>query len=224
VSGEKTRYRYQDALSGFFEFPTENARRLLPSHLEPAELHHGSGILAVTAFDFTESLVGAYGEVVMGVVVAPLLRPGERLPKSAVFPFLVGTSTAASRRHAIERWHLPHWMEDLEVGFERRDGRITARVAVGPDPVAELTVTSHSWAPVEHLYQCLMKDEQGAYLAHVTMQGEESEHEEERGRVLLHDHPFNQGLALPEICEVPFREVWMREGLQSFDPLVQLPA
>ena len=85
-----TRYGYRDAISGFFEFPTENARRILPAHLEPVELHHGTSIFSMTAFDFTESMVGAYGEVVMSVIVAPLVKPGERLPKSAFYPYLVG--------------------------------------------------------------------------------------------------------------------------------------
>ena len=74
-----TRYGYKNAISGFFEFPTENARRILPRHLEPAELHHGSSIFSMTVFDFTESEVGAYGEVVMAVIVSPLVKPGERL-------------------------------------------------------------------------------------------------------------------------------------------------
>ena len=58
-----TQYRYSQAVSGFFEIPTENAIRILPTHLEPIELHHGSSVLDVTAFDFTESLVGPYEEV-----------------------------------------------------------------------------------------------------------------------------------------------------------------
>jgi hypothetical protein len=83
-----TRYRYRFAIGGFCEFPTENARRILPKHLEPVELHHGTSILSVTAFEFTETEVGAYGEIVMAVMVPPLLpvpgrhhhegRPGPR--------------------------------------------------------------------------------------------------------------------------------------------------
>ena len=119
---ELTRYGFRDAISGFFEFPTENARRILPAHLEPVELHHGSSIFSMTAFDFTESMVGPYGEVVMSVIVAPLVKPGERLPKSAFYPYLVGTTTKAAREHAIERWHLPHWMEDVEMALRRASG------------------------------------------------------------------------------------------------------
>jgi hypothetical protein len=218
----KTRYGYADAISGFFEFPTENARRLLPSHLEPAELHHGSSIFSLTAFDFTESLVGEYREVVMAVIVAPLVKPGERLPKSAFYPYLVATTTEASRQHAIERWHLPHWMEDVEVDLTREPGRMVAAIRAGGEAVAELTVTDHSWNPVSHLYQCFMKDDAGAYLANILMEGSQSEHEEETGRLVLHDHPFNKDLDVAEVYEQPFREIWMQKGAQTFDPLIQL--
>jgi hypothetical protein len=217
-----TRYGYRNAISGFFEFPTENARRILPRHLEPAELHHGSSIFAMTCFDFDESEVGSYGEVVMGVIVAPLLRAGEKLPHAAYYPYLVATTTKAARDHAIERWHLPHWMEDIAVRFEPTPGRLTAKVSVGEDPLAELSVTDHSWKPVSHLYQAFMKDESGAYLALITMEGEQSEHEEETGSLKLHEHPFNKDLAISEIYDRPFREMWMRAGKQTFEPLVQL--
>ena len=221
----KTRYGYRDAISGFFEFPTENARRILPPHLEPVELHHGTSIFSMTAFDFTESLVGPYGEIVMSVIVSPLVKPGERLPKSAFYPYLVATTTRAARDHAIERWHLPHWMEDVQVRFERQGGRVSAQVASAEgEPLAELTIGEYSWNPVSHLYQSFMRDEQGAYLANIVMEGSQSEHEEETGRLVLHEHPFNKDLVIPDVYDVPFRELWMRDGLQTFDPLIQLQA
>jgi hypothetical protein len=218
----KTRYGYANAISGFFEFPTDNARRILPPHLEPAELHHGSSIFSMTAFDFTESTVGPYGEVVMSVIVSPLVKPGERLPKSAFYPYQVATTTKAARDHAIERWHLPHWMEDVEVAFSQDGSRITAKVAGDGAPVAELTISDHSWNPVSHLYQSFMKDDHGAYLANIIMEGDQSEHEEETGRLVLHDHPFNRDLIISDVYELPFRELWMRKGVQTFDPLIQL--
>jgi hypothetical protein len=217
-----TRYGYRDAISGFFEFPTENARRILPSHLEPVELHHGTSIFSMTAFDFTESMVGPYGEVVMSVIVSPLVKPHERLPKSAFYPYLVATTTKAAREHAIERWHLPHWMEDIEVGFERQENRVTAHVKADGAKVADLAITQHSWSPVNHLYQSFMKDEEGAYLANIVMEGSQSEHEEESGLITLHDHEFNKDLMISEVYEVPFREIWMKTGSQTFDPLVHL--
>jgi hypothetical protein len=150
------------------------------------------------------------------------VKPGEKLPKSAFYPYLVATTTKAARDHAIERWHLPHWMEDVDIRFEPQGRRLTAKVAAGGAPVAELTVGDYSWQPVSHLYQCFMKDEAGAYLAHITMEGEQSEHEEETGRLLLHEHPFNRDLVISEIYEQPFRELWMRKGVQTFEPLKTL--
>jgi hypothetical protein len=176
----------------------------------------------MTVFDFTESEVGSYGEVVMAVIVSPLVKPGERLPRSAFYPYQVATTTRASRDHAIERWHLPHWMEDVEVRFDQQGKTISAGVRVDGSPVAELTITDHSWNPVSHLYQCFMRDDSGAYLASITMEGQQCEHEEETGRLQLFEHPFNKELAISEIYEHPYREMWMREGKQTFDPLIQL--
>jgi hypothetical protein len=217
-----TRYGYANAISGFFEFPTDNARRILPKYLEPAELHHGSSIFSMTAFDFDQSEVGSYGEVVMSVIVSPLVKPGEKLPKSAFYPYLVGTTTRAAREHAIERWHLPHWMEDVEMHFEPAGRSLSARVLVGGAPVADLSVSDHSWQSVSHLYQSFMRDDSGAYLANITMEGEQSEHEEETGRIKLYDHAFNRELMISEIYEQPFRELWMRAGRQTFEPLKTL--
>jgi hypothetical protein len=222
---ELTRYRFREAMSGFFEFPTENARRILPPNLEPVELHHGSSIFSMTVFDFTESMVGAYGEVVMAVIVAPLVKPGHPFPKSAFYPYQVATTTRAAREHAIQRWHLPHWMEDVEIEFDRgQKGRITAHVKADGAPVADMTIHEYAWSPVSHLYQSFMKDGEAAYFAQVTMEGQHSEHEDEKGSIRLHDHPFNKVLSIPDIYETPFREQWMRDGLQTFQPLVQLEA
>ena len=64
------RYLYRDAINGFFEFPTENARAILPHGLQPVEPHHGMSILTVTAFEFHDSAVGAYKEIALSVIVA----------------------------------------------------------------------------------------------------------------------------------------------------------
>ena len=218
-----TRYGYRDAISGFFEFPTDNARRILPRGFEPVEPHHGTSIFAVTVFDFDESEVGEYGEVVYAVIVPPLVSDS-RLPKSAFFPWQVATTTRAAREHAIERWHLPHWMEDVAIEFDRsQPGRTTARVKAEGSLALEMTVTEHSWQPVSHLYQSFQKDESGTYLANILFEGEKSEHEDEKGQVVLHDNAFNKDVVISEVYETPFRELWMRRGCQLFDPLAQLP-
>jgi len=219
-----TRYGYRNAINGFFEFPSENARRILPRGIEPVEVHHGTSVFAVTVFDFHESEVGEYGEVVYAVLVPPFVREDGRLAKGAFFPWQVATTTSAAREHAIERWHLPHWMDDVEVAFEPGDGKLTARVKAEGTEALDITMTDHSWSPVSHLYQSFQQDDGGRYLANILFEGEQSEHEEESGRITLHDHPFNKDIVISEVYEEPFREMWMRDGIQLFDPLQRLPS
>jgi hypothetical protein len=215
-------YRFAHAISGFFEFPTENARALLPKPFEPVELHHGSSVLSATVFDFVASEVGAYRELVLSVVVMPLLRPGGQLPKSALYPYLLATNTRASREHAIETWKLPHWMEDAEIGLDRNDGLITSRISVKGAPVADLSVSEHSWKSVNHLYQSFMREGDERFVADIMMEGHQSEHEDEAGALKLYDHPMHGGISRSDVSDVPFREVWMRDGLQTFQDLARL--
>lgn len=218
----QTLYEFRHAVSAFFEMPTEAARELLPGHLQPLEVRHGSGVLALTAFDFTKSMVGAYQEIVLAVIVPPLARPGEAFPRSAFYPFVVGTSTPESREHAIERWHLPHHMADIAVDFEEEDGRMDALVREGDRPILHLGVADHDWSEVDHLYQCFMVDGDSGLKVDIHMQGRFSEHEEEKGGLTLHDHPMCRGLDPDEVADRPFRELWMQSGRQVFEELETL--
>ena len=66
-----TRYRFREALGAFFHADTRALSSLLPAGLRPLEARPGHAVLAVTAFDFVESEVGAYGELVISVLVPP---------------------------------------------------------------------------------------------------------------------------------------------------------
>ena len=100
---DHTYYGFQNCVGAFFEMPTSDARTLLPSHLEPLEMQHTRSILALTAFQFTQSEVGEYEEIVLAVIVPPMIEVDKQIPKAAFYPFMVGTSSEASRLHAIER-------------------------------------------------------------------------------------------------------------------------
>lgn len=215
-----TYYGYDLCVGGYFEMPTADARKLLPSHLEPLEVLHERSILAITAFRFHESMVGAYDEVVLAVVVPPIVAPGKPLPKAAFFPFVVGTSTEASRQHAIERWHLPHYMGDVQVRFCEEDGAMRVEVEDAGDAVLELVVTDYRFAPTRNVYECFTVDSANRYRVNIDMEAEHSEHEEERGSLTLYEHSMTDGLTLDEVNSYPFREEWYRRGSQTFDPMV----
>jgi hypothetical protein len=221
------RYLYRDAINGFFEFPTENARAILPHGLQPVEPHHGQSVLTVTAFEFHDSAVGAYMEIALSVVVAPRIQHGEPMPRAAMFPFLVGTTTPESRRHGIEVWRLPHHPADLDVSFQRREGEVAVTAAEGGKPILTLRLTDSgevAWEQVEHRYQTFMHDEGGSYISPLVMAGPFMEHEEERGSLVLYPHTFTSAIDPDEVTTTPFREQWMRDGVETIHPLQTLAA
>lgn len=214
-----TRYGFENCVGAFFEMSTEDARSLLPSHLEPMEVMHGRSVLAVLAFQFTDSEVGAYDELVMSVITPPRVVPGEALPKAAFFPFMVATSTEASREHAIERWHLPHFMKDLDFDFEESEGTMKVTVRDGEAEVLEMTVTDHDFEPVVNPYHCFTVEGDERFKVNIFMDAPHSAHEEEEGELILHEHPMNAGLTLEDVSTYPFREEWYRAGVQTFEEM-----
>jgi len=215
-----TYYGFDLCVGGYFEMPTEDARKLLPSHLEPLEVQHERSILAITCFHFCESMVGEYDEVVLAVVVPPMVEPGKLLPKAAFFPFMVGTSTPESRAHAIERWRLPHYMKDVDVDFAEGDGKITVTMTDDDAPVLELVVTEFSWVAAANNYTCFTVNPEDRFKVNLLMEAEHSEHEEETGSLTLYEHSMTEGLTIDDVHTYPFREEWYRKGTQTFDPMV----
>ena len=215
-------YHYRDAIGGFFEFPTENARARLPQDLQPIEPHHGSSVLSVLAFDFHDSPVGSYGELILSILTSPRVEPGQPWPRSAFFPFRLATTTRESREHAIERWHLPHYMKDIDLRWDRGDGHVTSHATERGQPIVDMTVTEFEWARVEHRYQAFMHDEEGFYSSTIVMAGQFSENEEEKGGIVIHTQAMTELLEDWELTTTPFRELWMKNGVQTFHPLQQL--
>jgi hypothetical protein len=56
------------------------------------------------------------------------------------------------------------------------------------------------------------------------MAGQFSENEEERGGIVIHSQAMTDLLSNWEVDVTPFRELWMRDGMQTFHPLHQLAA
>lgn len=214
-----TRYGFDTCVGAFFEMSTADARGLLPSHLEPIEMMHTRSVLAVLAFRFTESEVGEYDELVLAVITPPRVEAGKALPKAAFFPFMVATSTEASREHAIERWKLPHYMADVDFEFVESDGSMTVQVSDDGAPVLELTVTDHEFGDARNAYHCFTVGGDDRYKVNIFMNAPHSEHEEETGELILHPHPITDGLTLDDVSSYPFREEWYQAGVQTFEEM-----
>jgi hypothetical protein len=205
-----------------FEMSTADARKILPGHLHPLEVQHTRAVLAVLAFQFSDSEVGPYDEVVLSVVTPPRVEPGKQLPQAAFYPFMLATSTEAAREHAIERWHLPHYMEDLEFSFEDTGGTMEVGVFDDGSPVLELRVSQHEFQPADYPYHCFMVNGDERLKVNIFMNAPHSQHEEETGDLILHEHPMTASLTIPEVSSYPFREEWYEAGVQTFEEVERI--
>lgn len=217
---DPVRYHFSNGINCIFELPTELARKWLPRGLEPVEANHGVSLLGVTLFDFSDSPLGPYQELVISLYVAPRLGIMEQHPHGAVYPLVVASSSREARDHAIDLWHLPHFNEDIYIEFAEQPGGggIRGKVFCHRDePIVELSVArSGAWGPVYQLYQSF----QDGFIGVMDMQGRLSEHEEGTGAIRLYpEHRFFENLDLSAMDTQPVREMWMKEGVESYHGL-----
>jgi hypothetical protein len=218
------RYAFTTGVLAFFEMPTSDARRIVPAHLEPIEVRHQRSILAVTAFHFLESEIGPYAELTLAVVVPPV--PGSwfahQHPKAGFYPFLAATSSEESRRHRSERYRIPHLAENIDARFVEKGGSLLVNVWTRTGPIVDLTVTQHKWESTTHLLHTFMMDGTRRLKANLEISGRYTVHENERGRMTLHHHPMTAALTLDEISSCPFREHWLKDGVELLQPVETL--
>lgn len=213
-----TRYRFRQAVSAFFEVPATFATACLRGRGAPIEVSHGLGVLAVTAFDFVASEVGPYRELVLSILTPPAITAGREWPRAAFFPFIVGTSSDVSRTHGLTRWHLPHYPREIDLVFRVATDRVLVGAHEAGRPILDLEVSGHAWRQAWQPYQLHSSTADGVFRADIGMEGMASEHEEETGRLALHDHPFCADLVEVDLPSRPFREIWLRDGVQSIAP------
>lgn len=218
------RYAFSTGVLAFFEMPTADARRILPAHLEPIEVRHQRSILGVTAFHFLESEVGPYAELMLSVIVPPV--PGSwwqhQHPKAGFYPFLAATSSEASRRHRSEVCRIPHIAEDIDARFVEKGGCLMVNVWTRTGPVVDLTVTQHKWESTSHLLHTFMMDGTRRLKANLQISGRYTVHENERGKLTLHHHPMTAALTLDDVSTCPFREHWLKDGVELMHPIETL--
>ena len=219
-------YVISDEINCLFDLPLDTARKLLPKGLEPVEPHHGSALLGITLFDFTESPVGPYQELVFSLYVVP--RPGLtiRHPHAAVYPLVVASTHHEARQHAIDLWHLPHFMEDIRLEFLQQDDRsITGKVCTTDgETIVELSISeSGPWKPVDQFYQSFQNDESGSYIGILAMEGRMTEHEKGTGSLKLYeDHRFFEQLDLSGLDPIPMREMWLKPGVEKYYEVIKV--
>jgi hypothetical protein len=113
-------------------------------------------------------------------------------------------------------------MKDIGLQWDRGDGHVTIHATDRGEPIVDMTITEHEWSNVSHRYQSFMNDDVGAYTSTIIMEGQFSENEEERGGIVIHSQGMTDLIDHWDVTTTPFRELWMRDGKQTFHPLQQL--
>jgi hypothetical protein len=155
----------------------------------------------------------------LSVVVPPFPGRWGQHPKAGFYPFMAATSSEESRRHRSEMFRIPHIAEDIDARFAETAGALQVSIWTRSGPVVDLTVTQHKWETTTHLLHTFMMDGKQRYKANLQISGRYTVHENERGRMTLHRHPITTALTLEEISPYPFREHWLKEGVELFHPL-----
>ena len=96
---------------------------------------------------------------------------------------------------------------------------MTVKVTDDGAEVLELVVTDFDFHPTKNVYSCFTVDPDSRYKVAIYMEAEHTEHEEERGSLVLHEHPMTAGLTLDDVNTYPFREEWYGSGGQTFEPM-----
>ncbi len=216
-----TCYKFKYALTAFFEIDSDIAQKLLPAKLHPLERRPGCAILVVSAFDFTESEVGSYGEVVLSIATSPYSIPPDPLPHIGLFPFQLATTTKESQQHGAERWKLPAYTKQLNMIFTEDDSSRSVSIQDGQNTVLRLCVSKtgvNQTKQVNRIYQCFSYSDI-LHRVNIEICGKLNEHEEEAGSLEFIDHPFCEQIQLLE-DDIPFREQSMGLGQQNFAALV----
>ncbi len=215
-----TYYTFKEAVGAFFLADLEVIRQKLPKELTPLEAHPGLGVVAVTAFDFSESMVGAYHEAVISILVSPWAPANSRMPHFALFPFFLGTDTEISRRHATEKWLFPSHDSMLEIDFHTEQSTKTVCVSDQDSKLFEMTVMQDDDASASRHYQAFSTDNQHVYRVDIDITGVLNEHERGVGEIIIGEEGAISSFLHAAIEDpIPIREQSMDHGTQIFDIL-----
>jgi hypothetical protein len=207
-----SRYAFRQSLGAFFLGEANIVRTWLPRGLTPFEMCPGHAMLAITAFDFIDSEVGPYGELVVSVLVAPFASRGHELPHAASYPVLLATTTPESRAHASEQWYLPRHERCMEMNFAERGGRRTIDVFDAGERVLSLSIQHGKTTSSVRLYQVFSAREGVIHRVNVRISGGLDEHQDESGELHLHAHPWARRIADVLLDDHPIMEQSMDLG------------
>jgi len=214
------RYIFRAAIGAYFHVDTNIVRSWLPNGLVPLEARPGHSVFALTSFDFIDSEVGPYAEVVLSVLVPPFASRNGDLPHAATFPIVLLTTTAASAAHNGERWYLPGFERPMKIELLQAEDRRILRVSDEGKPLLTLSVKRNGAAPTSRLFQVFTTNKGVLHRANVRFIGDLDEHQDETGHLELFPHAVTDRLSNALLDDLPIVEQSMDSGEEQYADVV----
>ncbi len=207
-------------IGGFFYANIDHAKKMIPDDLLLLQPHAEIAIVDITFFNFIASEVGAYSEVVISLAVVPWAPRGDALPCAAFYPVFLATNTDVSRSFAGKRWNLPMCEHKVDIEFSTDMLHPHALVILDGKSLLELHVKPvGSYESISRMYQCFVKDEKNSCRFAMEIKGKLCEHEDEKGHVLIAEHPVVAPFQELIYERIPFREQFMEFGDQYLEEM-----
>lgn len=184
-------WKFDFALTTFFEVETGLVSPLLPQGLTPLDVAPGISLINVTAFNFLPGGNGKlpqFQELTFNIIVSPDLRRG--VPRFAAYVVSLASTSPDHLAHSAEVYHLPTYGTLSHVSIQKDTltveyGDSRGRIVTMKNCAADL-----SFKDSEAYIQVFSSRNDTVYVSDVTIRGVMCEHQERGDAGILHSHPF----------------------------------
>lgn len=220
-------YRDVAAMTAYFPVSLPEAAKLLPegSGLRPVMLLPGKAVMALAAFDYKETSIGAYGEVAVGILASTRRMPpfltalAERyLPDVGIWVHRLPVTTPIALEAGVTLWGYPKFIGDIRF---RDDGDTrTCELDAEGQSILRLSVHSGRGRIKSEARPFRTFTIKNGKLLRTTIQTQaryQVAHGRDAARLELGDHPYGREIAALRPGRTPLEARWMSE-MQSILP------
>ncbi|MCC6749673.1 MAG: hypothetical protein IT371_18550 [Deltaproteobacteria bacterium] len=197
-------------MSTVFELDVDTALALVPKRLCPVEVRPNVALASLIFFRFapdglhgTFGALPAYGELVFGVHVAPVLAWTP--PKFAVHVVQIGCTHPRASEFLSQVHRMPAHPSVVRVEVDEALGQVVASDAGGPIATMRSLRAAPICVPTTLTAHVFSESEGGVWGYPEIVEGRMCRHQDRGQAVTLHPHPFFKGARLP-----PSPPAWMQ--------------
>lgn len=216
-------YKFKNVINCLLEIDTIYVNKLVPKNIYPLEIQPNLSLISIIGFDFYDTPIGDYQEVIIGIITQPYFLNKDRIPKSAVFPINVATNTDKSKEHAIANYKLPHYMKNIIIDFNVNDSKkiLTCKDNDKIFLNVELNI-KNNLEKTEEYHQSFIADHNQLYLSEINIDAILGENQDGEGKVTLSSHKFFKNIEINEINNIPYLERYAHTGIETMSSLISI--